>query len=329
MRRLHTKFCWLTALLLASSAVAVFAQGTMGIITQADAALQAGEADKAISLLNTLPQAGRSIAEAQNLQCRVRFTLRQWDAAAQACEQALRLDGQNSNYHLWMGRALGEKAGRASFLSAFSLGKRVRMEFEEAARLNPRNAEALSDLGEFYKEAPGVVGGGLSKAESVAAELERVDAARAHQLRARIAEERKDYGTAEREYKDAIATSPHPAFHWTTLASFYRRRERWTDLDGAIHNCLSAAARDRRAGVALYDGAGILIESRRDPALAARMLEDYLAGQSKTEEAPAFEAHLRLARLKEQLGDGAGAQRERAAAFAMAHEYKPAQDARN
>jgi hypothetical protein len=35
---------------------------------------------------------------------------------------------------------------------------------------------------------------------------------------------------------------------------------------------------------------------------------------------------LRLARLKEQLGDATAANREQAAALALAHEYKPAQD---
>ena len=74
-----------------------------------------------------------------------------------------------------------------------------------------------------------------------------------------------------------------------------------------------------------YDGAGVLIESNRDPALAAKMLEDYLASSSKSEEAPAFEAHLRLARLKKQLGDAAGAQHELACRAQMAHDYKPAQ----
>jgi hypothetical protein len=56
------------------------------------------------------------------------------------------------------------------------------------------------------------------------------------------------------------------------------------------------------------------------------MLEDYLGGSAKTEEAPAFVAHLWLAGLKEQLGDATAASRERAAALALAHEYKPAQD---
>ena len=295
-------------------------------LAQVNQALQAGEADKALALLNSLPQGGTSLAEAQNLECRVHFTLQQWDEAARECEQAVRLDGQNSDYHLWLGRALGEKADRASFMSAFSLGKRVRMEFEAAARLNPRNAEALTDLGEFYKEAPSVVGGGTGKAEQVAAQLDKVDVARAHQLRARIAEGRKDFGTAEREYKEAIAAATHPALHCTTLASFYRRRERWTEMEAAIHSCVSAAERDKHADVALYDGAGVLTESNRDPALAARMLEEYLAGSSRTEEAPAFEAHLRLARLKKQMGDAAGAQREIAAALQLAHDYKPALD---
>jgi hypothetical protein len=230
---------------------------------------------------------------------------------------------------LWLGRALGEKADRASFVSAYSLGKRVRQEFEEAVRLNPRNAEALADLGEFYYDAPGVVGGGTGKAEGVAAQLDKVDGARAQELRARIAEQRKDYGTAEREFKMAIAASAHPAFQWMTLASFYRRRENWTAMVSAVQSGISAAQRDKHSGVALYNGASTLTRANREPALAAKMLENYLAGANKTEEAPAFVAHVRLARLKQQLGDSTAAKREQAAALALAHEYKPAQDSKH
>jgi tetratricopeptide (TPR) repeat protein len=300
----------------------------MDLLAQVNAALQAGESDKALALLNSLPQSGSGLAEAQNLECRVRFMLEQWDAAEAKCERAVSLDGQNSDYRLWLGRALGEKASHASFLSAYSLAKRVRTEFEEAVRLNPRNVEALSDLGEFYFSAPGFLGGGVSKAEGVAARLDKLDAARAHELRGRIAVSQKDYGTAEREYKLAVSVGAHPAYQWVTLANFYRHRERWTEMESAVHSVGSAAERDKRAGVALYDGASVLTWAHRDPALAARMLEEYLAGSAKSEEAPAFVAHTRLARLKQQLGDAAAANRERAAALALAHEYKPAQDSR-
>lgn len=292
-------------------------------LAQADSALQAGEASKALSLLQSTPQSGPDAAEAHNVECRVRFTLQQWSAAAKACAQAVRLDGQNSNYHLWLGRAVGEEAGAASFLNAYSLGKQARQEFETAVRLDPRNAEALSDLGEFYVEAPGVVGGGLDKAESVAEELDRFNPARAADLRARIANARKDYSTAEKDYKQAITLSSHPSRAWATLASFYRARGNWPQMQWAVRNCAAAAARDPDAGVALFNGASVLIRANQDPELAATMLEDYLNSPSRTEEGPAFLAHAWLARLKTRLGDSAGAQQEQAAARALAGEYVP------
>ncbi|MGO9618074.1 MAG: tetratricopeptide repeat protein [Bryobacteraceae bacterium] len=311
-------------MLAAAATISAFAQN---LLAQANAALQAGEADRALALLNSLPSSGEGQAEAHNLQCRVRLTLEQWNAAVSQCEQAVRLDGQNSGYHLWLGRALGKKAERASFLRAYSLAKRVRAEFEESVRLNPRNAEALEALGEYDLQAPGIVGGGVDKAQGIAAQLDKVDAARAHELRGRIAEERKDYGTAEREFKLAVAAGAHPAFQWTTLAGFYSRRQRWTEMESALRSVLTAARRDKHAATALYDGAGVLTESKRDPLLASKMLEDYLAGSAKTEDAPAFVAHDRLARIEDQLGDAAAARRERAAALALAHDYKPAQQA--
>lgn len=311
-----------TGALVAAMAVAAFGQGSQNGLAEAKAALLAGEADHALALISSLPAS----AESHNLACRVQLTLQHWDAAVNECEQAVRTDGGNSDYHLWLGRALGEKAERASFMSAFSLAKRTRVEFETATRLNPRNAEALADLGEFYSTAPGIVGGGDDKAQSVALELDRVDLARAHELRGRIAEGNKDYTAAEREFKAAITVSQHPAFQWMNLASFYRRRSRWTDLDNAIQNGMKAAQRDRHAGVALFDGASLLLSVKRSPELAAKMMQEYLDSSSKTDEAPAFEALTRLAQLKAQLGDREGAQRARTAALSLAHDYKPAQN---
>jgi len=305
------------------------AQIPAATLKQADDALQAGEADQALSLLMPLPAQGPGAAEAQNLICRVRFTLQQWDAAVKACELAVRLDPGSSIDHMWLGRALGEKAARASFLTAYSLGKRVRSEFEQAVQLDGHNAGALSDLGMFYKDAPGIVGGGTDKAEAIAAQLDKVNPAKAYELRGNIAVSHRDYVSAERDFRQSIAVSQHPAEQWTILATFYRRQQQWNDMESAIHSCVSAAAQDKHPGVAFYDGAGVLIEANREPALAAKMLEDYLASSSKSEEAPAFIAHVRLGRLKQDLGDPEGAQREFAAATAMAREYNPAQDSRH
>lgn len=306
----------------AAMAVAAFGQGAQNGPVAAKAALLAGEADHALALIASLPAS----AETHSLACRVQLTLQHWDTAVDECEQAVRMDNDDSDYHLWLGRALGEKAQRASFFSAYSLAKRTRAEFETAARLDPRNAEALADLGEFYSTAPGIVGGGEDKAQSVALELDRVDAARAHELRARIAEGNKDYTAAERELKASITASQHPAFQWMSLASFYLHRSRWTDMESAIQSGLKAAQHDRHAGVALYDGASLLLRAKRNPELAVKMMQEYLDSSSKTDEAPAFEALTRMAQLKAQLGDKEGAQRARAAALSLAHDYKPALD---
>ena len=308
------------------TAVAALLASAQQPLVQVNAALQAGEADHALALLSSLPPADAGTAQAHNLACRVRMMLAQRDAALKECEQAVRLDAQNSNDHWWLGRALGEKAERATFLNAFSLAKRVRAEFEESVRLDPRNVQALSDLGEFYLRAPAVVGGGVDKAQGIAAQLDKLEPARAHDLRGRIADAAKDYGTAEREYKQALAAAAHPAVQWVALASFYRQREQWPAMETALQNALTAAEKDPHVAVALYDGASVLTRAGRDPALAAKMLEEYLASPAKTEEAPAFIAHARLARLKEKLGDPAAANRERAEALALAHDYSPGED---
>jgi tetratricopeptide (TPR) repeat protein len=343
VKRFSTIAFWLTAVLLAgawtAAAAAQPAPGASGngsssagwnaaTLAQANLALQAGAADKALGLIESLPQAGAGDPVAQNLACRIQYALGRWDAAVSACEQAVRLDPGSSDNHMWLGRALGEKANQASFISAFSIGKRVLAEFQRATQLDPRNAEALSDLGEFYTEAPGVVGGGLDKAESVAKELDRLDPARAWQLRAGIARHNGDSAAAENYLKKAIAVSRHPALQWATLARFYASRSRWDEMETAIRNSQNAAAHDPHAAVALYDSAGVLIRVNRDPELAIRLLQAYLASPYKTEEAPAFVAYTRLARLQQQVGDTANAQTAQSAAYELAHEYRPAQDLR-
>ena len=297
------------------------AEVPQGGLAQAGAALQTGEADHALSVLNALP----SSAEAHNLRCRVYFTLERWDDAANECDQAVKLNQQSATNHLWLGRALGEKADNTSFLTAFNLAKRARSEFEEAVHLDPQDGEALADLGEFYSSAPGVVGGGTDKAQALVPELEKVDKARAHILLGRIAESHKDYGTAEREFKKAASASEHPAFAWMTLASFYRKREHWDEMEQAVEIGYRAAQHDRRAGVALFNGASVLSRGKRNLALAAKMLEEYLVSYQRTEEAPAFVAYTRLARLKAQLGDKKGAWQARTDALNLAHDYRPAQ----
>src|SRR5215467_8154414 len=121
--------------------------------------LSQGHADDAISQSQARINVNPKDAEAYNFVCRAYFELREWDRGVSACEKAVSLDGNNSHYHLWLARIYGEKADASGFLTGARLVGKVRNEFETAVRLAPNDPIAVSDLAEFYLEAPGIVGG--------------------------------------------------------------------------------------------------------------------------------------------------------------------------
>jgi hypothetical protein len=131
--------------------------------------LAVGKADDAISRLSATLAADPADAEAHNLLCRVYYQEERWDDAIHECETAVRLMPTDSGYHLWLGRAYGEKADSIHSIKAYGLAKKVRDEFERAVQLDGENVDALSDLGDFYTAAPGIVGGGKKKAQGVGA----------------------------------------------------------------------------------------------------------------------------------------------------------------
>jgi tetratricopeptide (TPR) repeat protein len=284
--------------------------------------LATGRVDQAIQVLNQQINRAPS-AENYNLLCRAHFELDDWNAGVSACQKAVSLDPNNGLYHLWLGRAYGEKADHSSFLSAAGLAKKVRTEFERAVELSPNSWEARTDLAEFYLEAPGIVGGSKDKARAQAALLVPQNPGMAHWVLGRIAERNKDTATAEREYRSAIAASHDGALAWLNLALFYRDTKRFDEMGQALRT-MESRPLDRPG--ALVDGAGVLLRTGRDSALAIRFLRRYVSSSTTVEEAPVFKAHYLLGELLEQQGDRPAAAEEYRAALAMAHGFRLAQD---
>jgi tetratricopeptide (TPR) repeat protein len=287
--------------------------------------LDAGRADDAIARLSSSLADNPEDAEAHNLLCRVYYQEQRWDDAIRECVAAVHLVPSNSEYHLWLGRAYGEKADSIHSIKAYGLAKKVRDEFERAVQLDSTNVDALSDLGEFYTAAPGIVGGGKKKAQGVAQALEAYGPAQAHQLKGRLAEKDKNYSVAEGEYKAAVEASHQAPDAWMELASYYARHHQWDQMLPALHAGIDADAKAAKPhGPALVDGAGILYHSNQDPQLAIQLLKLYLDSPNKSADSPAFQVHTQLGRLLEQQGDHEGARRQDEAAAALAHDYHPA-----
>jgi tetratricopeptide (TPR) repeat protein len=244
------------------------------------------------------------------------------DQAIEQCQLATS-DGPNSSEnHLWLGRAYGMKAEKAGPISGFSLARKVRDEFERAVQLDPAAPRAASDLGQYYIAAPAIVGGGYDKALALINRIEPQFPVYSHRLRAMLAEKKKDYATAEAEFKKAIDTGgASPA--WIDLADFYQRRNQPDKAEAAIHSGIANSPN----GPVLVDAASILTSIHRDPELAARLLRTYLTSSGRTDEAPAFKIHLQLGDLLASRGDKTSARTEYAAAHALASSWPPARTA--
>jgi cytochrome c-type biogenesis protein CcmH/NrfG len=115
--------------------------------------------------------------------------LKKYGDAVDAFENATELAPKSSEAQLWLGRAWGRIAESNKFL-AFVRARKAKSAFEKAVDLDPKNRDALDDLFEYYFQAPGIVGGGLDKAEGVAKRIAALDAKAGERLLARIAHER-------------------------------------------------------------------------------------------------------------------------------------------
>jgi tetratricopeptide (TPR) repeat protein len=292
-------------------------------------ALQEGRVEDAASLLRPLLAAKPSDSYAHQLLCRIYYAQEQADEAIHQCEMAAASPAanreQDSDNHLWLGRAYGMKARHAGPIAGFSLARKVQASFARAVELNPNSVAALNDLGEYDVSAPFLVGGGSDKATALAARILPQFPGAAHLLRARIADAGDDLKTAESEFKQEVAVQRTPEA-WIDLAQFYQAHNRPDDALAAVRSSL---ATDHTHGPALVDAASILTGAHRAPDLAERCLRDYLASRAKSDAAPAFKVHLQLGRLLTARGDARDASREFAAATALAPAFvrnvRPAQ----
>jgi tetratricopeptide (TPR) repeat protein len=298
-------------------------RSSLADITQANALLQQGRVDEATASLHEILAAQPNDAVAHQLLCRTYYAQQITDSAIHECELAVANAPSSSDNQMWLARAYGYKAEHANPISALSLAVKVRTAFEKAVQLNSENVQAMSDLGQFYVAAPSLIGGGVDKAEALAARMQPHFPAQSHRLLALIAEKKNDEALAEIEFRNAVAAGKTPEA-WIDLGYFYERHHQPARMVDALQSAVDA---DHRKGPPLVDAASILSEANTSPERAEELLRTYLASSAKTDEAPAFKVHVQLGGILAHRGDSAGAHREYAAALALASNYAPARKA--
>ena len=155
----------------------------------------------------------------------------EYKKATESLEKAVAAEPANSDYELWLGRAFGRRAETSSPFTAPANAYKARQNFEKAVRLNPRNMDALSDLFEYYLEAPGFMGGGLDKAAATAGQMAGIDPVEGHWAQARLAERRKEFDTAEHHLEWPPRMAPQQVGRLIDLARFLAKQGRYQESD--------------------------------------------------------------------------------------------------
>lgn len=247
----------------------------------------------AIEALRAVP-AGNAAADA--LLGKAYYMEGRYKEAVTSLEKAVAEEPLNSDYYDWLGKAYGRLAEGSSFLSALGNARKTVRAFEKAVVLDPSNLEALSDVFEYYLQAPGIVGGGLDKAEDISRRFATVNAAEYHWSRARLAEKRKDFDAAEREYRVAWQTEPNQVGRALDLAAFLSSRGKLAESDAIFR---TAAESHPDAPKVLYARAAAYIQGKRNLDEAQALLRRYLHSQTTPDDPSRQEAAALLRSARE------------------------------
>lgn len=242
------------------------------------------------------------------------------DAAVDHLEEALKLDDNVADYHVWFAKAHMQQGATASPMKQPFIARRVKSEYERAVALDGKSVDARDGLVDFYAMAPEMMGGGMDKAREQADAIAKLDAMRGHFAAGRIAVRAKDGPTAERELNAAIAAAPDTLRLYTALANWYVAEKAWPNAFATFDRYLKTHPNDLQGAY----GIG------RVAALSGQMLERgeqslraYIKKPPKEAAPPTISlAYLRLGQILEQQGKTADAH----SAFEQAVKLDPHND---
>ena len=199
---------------------------------------------------------------------------------------------------LWLGRAYGRRAETSFAVNAMSWAAKARQSFEKAVQLDPSNAEAVDDLFEYYLEAPGILGGGLDKAGSLIPTIAKRDQAEAYFARARVAEEKKEFGAAEAQLRRALEVCSPSGRAFSHLAKFLAKQGRYDESEKTFEKAMQMAPDSPKV---LFVRAETWISTKRNTSQARELLKRYLASSNLTPDDPPRSEALKLLKKTESL----------------------------
>ena len=207
--------------------------------------------------------------------------------ATEALERASSLEPNNSDYALWLGRAWGRRAETSSPFTAPMSAAKARDAFERAVQLDPKNLEALSDLFDYYLQAPGFLGGGEEKAANLAARMAAINPAEYQYSQAQLAERRKEYNSAEEHFRRAVELAPRHVGRFIDLARYLAKRGRNQESEAVWAQAEKVAPGNPQV---MFWRAKTYVQQNRNLDQAQNLLKRYLRCELTPDDPPREEA---------------------------------------
>lgn len=265
---------------------------------------------------------------------RFKETAGEFEAALALTEKLLALDPKNADYHCLLAFIYGRQVVRAGLFRKLGLVRRIKKEAEMALRLNPNHVEARLILIEYFRLAPGIIGGDKNKARALAKEVVKLDPVRGYIAQANFAHQEEKTGQMEELYKKAVEANPQSYHALMTLARFYTygsqrnielaeynateamrldsgraaaysllaqsfaRQERWQELD----DLLDQAEKNVPDNLNPYFQAGrVVYQQAKDFARAEGYFRKYLTQEPEPTSASHAQAYWRLGQTLEKM----------------------------
>ena len=243
--------------------------------------------------LSVLDRVSDKDADTLQLIGQCHFMQGDYKQAGDAFEKALALAPRSSELHRLMGNVYGRRAETGSVFTAAGNARKAHQYFEKAVELDPNNREAVANLFEYYLEAPGFMGGGLDKAETLVVHLTRLDTPGGHHALAQLERKRKHYDAAEEQLRRAVELAPHQVGRLVDLAKFLSDRGRVKESDEKFAEAARVAPNDPEL---LFARAETFIQQKRNLNDARELLERYLAIPLTPDDPPRQDARTLLSK---------------------------------
>ena len=165
------------------------------------------------------------------------------EKAADLFSKAVAAQPNDATAHYLLGIAYRDQAMQASMFERVSLAQKFKPELERAIELDPNHIDARFALLTYYLLAPGIMGGGMDKAEAEAAEIRRRNPLEGHRAYANIHFHDKKLDLVRKEYVDAVRENPTSArAHY--LLGAYLMSDNEKNYSGALQELEAAVKLD-------------------------------------------------------------------------------------